>query len=525
MDSMVALALVGTARQSQAEILSGTPVDALFAELPKDEIERRLLLNAGATAIYRQAGAKAREIADLPEPAAAETLRVCPSGAVPLLSDLLRRSQQQPELLLEALARMSQRGLCFPYALLPQALGSTRNDIRATLAPVLGERGRWLSQFNSAWQWVAQQAYLPGQTDGLPHDSETIWQEGTLGQRSEILRRVRAFDPAQARTWLEGVWKQEKAEARHTLLSVLEIGLSADDEAFLEQALDDRSSSVRAAATALLARLPASAFASRMQARGTAMLKMVNGQLGLELPAEFGRDWERDGLSEKPPEKTGQRAWWLIQVLAAIHPTFWESHFNATPTELLQRLPAPPWQVTLVEGWSRAALTYGASSWSSALWAWWDEYRRTTPQKEQQDVSGITKRLLTSMPGPQAEEVMLNLLKASEHGPSDEWCGLLLYLPRPWSAEFAQVYLHIMRERYAIAVLEKLDTKSHPQNDAWLHNLTHLAMALPMAVFVQAATPWDVPEMSAWQANYIKQRLHELTDTVQIRQRIQKELV
>jgi hypothetical protein len=212
-------------------------------------------------------------------------------------------------------------------------------------------------------------------------------------------------------------------------------------------------------------------------------------------------------------------------VLAAIPPTFWEKHFNATPAELLQRLPAPPWQVTLVEGWSRAALTYHASGWSFALWSWWDEYQRITPKKEQQDVSGITKRLLTSMPGSQAEEIMLNLLKTSEQGPSEEWCGLLLYLPRPWSVEFAQIYLNIMRERYSLAALEKLDVKSHPHNDSWLHNLTHLAMALPMAAFAQAATPWEVPEKSAWQANYIRQRLQELTDTVQIRQRIQKELV
>ena len=526
MDSMVALALVGTARQSQAEILSGTPVDALCAELPKDEIERRLLLNAGATAIYRQAGVKAREIADLPEPAAAETLRVCPSSAVPLLSDLLRRSQQQPELLLEALTYMRQRGLGFPYSLLPQALGSTRNDIRAALAPVLGERGHWLSQFNSVWQWVAQQAYLPGQADGLPNDATTIWQEGTLGQRSEILRRVRTVNPAQARAWLEDVWKQEKAEARCKLLNVLVIGLSAEDEALLEKALDDRASSVRAEAVALLARLPESAFASRMQARGTAMLKVVNGQLGLELPAEFGRDWERDGLSEKPPEYLGQRAWWLIQVLSAIPPTFWESHFGATSTELLQRLPSPPWQATLVQGWTRAALTYHTSEWLSALWAWWSDDRRKDGKGKQSDgLADIAKNLLNALPGPQAEAVMLDLLKTSEHGPSVEWCELLPYLPRSWSVEFAQVYLNIMRERYTIAAFEKLDAKSHPQNDPWLHNLANLAMALPAAVFSQATKPWKVPELPNWQSTYTRQRLHELTETVHIRKKIQKELV
>jgi hypothetical protein len=529
MDSMVALALVGTARQSQAEILSGTPVDALFTEFPKDEIERRLLLNAGATAIYRQAGVKSHEIADIPEPAAAETLRVCPSSAVPLLSDLLRRSQQQPELLLEALAYMRQRGLGFPYSLLPQALGSTRNDIRAALAPVLGERGHWLSQFNSAWQWVAQQAYLPGQADGLPNDAATIWQEGTLGQRTEILRRVRAVDPAQARTWLEGIWKQEKAEARRTLLSVLESGLSADDEAFLEQALDDRASSVRAEAAALLARLPEAAFASRMQARGTAMLKMVNGQLGVELPAEFGRDWERDGLSEKPPEYLGQRAWWLIQVLGEIPPTFWESHFGMTPAELLQRLPSSPSDVTLVEGWARAAASYRTSDWLLALWNWWHGYYREIYQKQAEKVRSATfeilKGLLKSLPGPRAEAIMLDLLNQREKQPSGEWFELLVQLPRPWSAEFAQAYLNIIREHYSLSALEKNQSVEHLPTDLWLRHLQEIAVAWPVAILAEAAVPWEFPETSAWQMIYIRQRLQEFTETIQLRQRIQKELV
>lgn len=529
MEAMVALALVGTARQSQSEILSGTPVDALCTELPKDEIERRLLLNAGATAIYRRAGVKAREIADLPEPAAAETLRVCPSSVVPLLSELLRRSQQQPELLLEALARMRQQGLGFPYSLLPQALGSSRNDIRAALAPVLGERGHWLSQFNSAWQWVAQQACLPGQTDGLPNDAATIWQEGTLGQRSEILRRVRAVEPAQARAWLEGVWKQEKAEARCTFLKALEHGLSADDEAFLEQALDDRAGSVRAEAVALLARLPGSAWALRMQARGTKLLKMVNGQLVLKLPTEFGSDWVRDGLSEKPSEQTGQREWWLVQVLVAIPLTFWEAHFGAKPDELLQRLPAFPSDVTIVGSWARAAVGSHAPEWSSALWNWWYVYYREHCQKQAEKVRSATfeilKGLLESLAGPRAEAIMLDLLSQSEKRPAAEWFELLLQLPRPWSAELSQAYLNIIREHYSLAALEQIQSIERPPTDLWLSHLQEIAVALPLAALTEAAAPWKFPETSAWQMIYIRQRLQAFTETVQIRQRIYKELI
>ena len=90
--------------------------------------------------------------------------------------------------------------------------------------PVLGERGHWLSQFNQEWKWVNQ---LLLQTEKLlPANVETIWQEGTLDERSMILRNIREVDPARARDWLTEVWKEEKAETRTALLATLEVNFS-----------------------------------------------------------------------------------------------------------------------------------------------------------------------------------------------------------------------------------------------------------------------------------------------------------
>ncbi|HKV59149.1 MAG TPA: hypothetical protein VJO32_12745, partial [Ktedonobacteraceae bacterium] len=68
----VTTALVGTARQEQADTRIGTPVDTLVAELPAGEFERRLLLQAGAWAVYQQAGEIAEHLDEAPEPAPAE---------------------------------------------------------------------------------------------------------------------------------------------------------------------------------------------------------------------------------------------------------------------------------------------------------------------------------------------------------------------------------------------------------------------------------------------------------------------
>jgi hypothetical protein len=53
---IVTTALVGTARQENADIVTGTPVDTLVSTLSAGEFERQFLLQAGAWAIYRQAG-------------------------------------------------------------------------------------------------------------------------------------------------------------------------------------------------------------------------------------------------------------------------------------------------------------------------------------------------------------------------------------------------------------------------------------------------------------------------------------
>src|SRR5579883_3448634 len=236
MHSIVTIAMAGTSRQERVAFTSGTPVDELAAALPAEEVERSFLLSAGAWAIYRQAGTRAQTV-EAQEPAAQEVLRECSPEAALLISRLF--THEHMSLLTEALERMRQKGLRLPWCLLPQALNLTTNEVRAALAPVLGERGRWLSQFNSSWKWVNN--YLHTQEESLPAEAERIWQEGTAGQRLEILRRQRAVDPVLALSWLEEVWKQEKAEMRGDMIATLSIGLSAADEPFLEKALDDRS--------------------------------------------------------------------------------------------------------------------------------------------------------------------------------------------------------------------------------------------------------------------------------------------
>src|SRR5262249_1430344 len=146
-------------------------------------------------------------------------------------------------LLAEALARFNQVGYRLPHVLLPLALSRTPSDCRPAMALAVGERGRWLGQFNRQWAWVGET--LTDASDALPPDAEAIWEEGAQGQRVEILLRLRKVAPTRAREWLATVWKREKVDARVAFLETFEVGLSADDEEVLNVALGDKTERVR----------------------------------------------------------------------------------------------------------------------------------------------------------------------------------------------------------------------------------------------------------------------------------------
>ncbi len=519
MDSLVTTALVGLARQEKVDLSTGTPVDALLASLPDGEIERKFLLCAGARAIYCQAGKQAQQGPHLSEPAGPERLRPCSPGAALVLSRLL--AGEQTLLLPGALARMRQRGLRLSPHLLPQALNITSKETRAFLAPVLGERGRWLSQFNPSWRWV--QDFLPESEFSLPPDAETIWQEGPTARRAEILRRLRAVDPEKARAWLQEAWKQEKAETRSTLLETLEVGLSPNDEPFLEEALDDRSSGVRNMAAYLLTRLPNSALLQRMHQRAQSMIVRQEGKLVVEPPQKLEKDWLRDGIGEKPAQKISARSWWLLQVLSFIEPDFWESHLGAQPAELFKLLADDPWEMQVMEGWSKAALSYHASNWIIPLWNWWRAHYQQAVEKRLLTDYTYREQLLRQMPAPIVEQTMLTMLNAYNGKPDNDCWELLAEVPRPWSTEFARAYLQLLRQHCTV---KKITAESfNPYADPWINDLPSLGLTLPTSCFDEIAHLWELPDDQRWGIQYIRNQLNECTATIHMRQQIEEEII
>ncbi len=509
-------ALVGTARQEQADIATGAPVDTLIADLLAQEFERRLLLQAGAWATYRQAGEVAPHLDDIPAPAPEERLPVCSQSIARLLHSMLLGEHQ--DVLPTALHYLREAGLRLPHELLPQALSVGTTALRAAVFPVLGERGIWLSQFNPAWSWVKN--FLPGSNDELPDDAETIWQEGTTRQRCEILRRLRSIDAAKARAWLEGVWKQEKVEARLELIKAFQVGLSSEDEAFLEKALDDRAASVKTVVPAMLVRIPTSTFAQRMTSRADTILTNAEGKIKLKLPTAFDKAWLRDGIVEKPHVGVGERAWWMIQIIGCVLPSHWEEQFGLAPTALIAMAEADKFGASLIEAWSRAAQLFDAQPWIEPLWDWWQK------QSQKKKSSGTTTsdmrdELVKHMPAQLVESKVQHMMLHISPQENDDWESFLTELPVPWSSEFSENYLHMLRQHVASLTLNIRNY--YPYSDPWFSSLETAATRIPSTCFTAALAAWPLPEDDGWQRQQWQEQLQAFTNTLRIRQRLLEE--
>lgn len=271
------------------------------------------------------------------------------------LQTLMREALHEgPEYLLEPMFHaLDQAGQRLPHGLLVPALEQGRQsvELRAWLMPVLGERGRWLGSLNPPWRFAS----------GVQEraDPEVVWQEGSINQRVDLLTSERQTDPTQARARLEGSLKELSAKERVPMVQALAIGLAMEDEPLLEKLLNDRSKEVRESAARLLSALPDSAHSQRIAAWLRAMLTQDSkGEWQIEPPEEGLKDWERDGISIKPPSYIkGVKGWWLQQMVELSPLTFWMQALDKTPEQLWEWSKRRDWKTPLRQGWL-AALAY-----------------------------------------------------------------------------------------------------------------------------------------------------------------------
>jgi hypothetical protein len=333
--------------------------------------EENLWLSLAAHALWQRAGGQpdGAATAAAASPAGDEdALRPCPAQAEQALARLLLDTypQVRPEWL-----RLANAHRCrLPARLLPGVLdlGTAQRPLRALIEGVLGARGHWLAQQNPDWHWVGADT----------SDVQALWEEGNIEQRANALRDLRASDAASAMLALQATWASETPDHRATLLGCLAVGLGPADEAFLESALDDKRKEVRSVAQRLLASLPGSQLAQRMRARAVPLLRVErNGNathLLAEVPPERDKGMQRDGVGASLYPAMGEKSGWLVDILAAVPPTWWSSAFDTSPRSCLALAMASEFKHTLLLGWSSALQRSLQAGYDAGLHDWFTAF-------------------------------------------------------------------------------------------------------------------------------------------------------
>ncbi|MFJ2560195.1 MULTISPECIES: DUF5691 domain-containing protein [unclassified Streptomyces] len=378
-EGLVTSALLGTDRRMPpAEALApgkDAPVALLDAAALHTVRRRAGLLPATAAAPPPRAPHDGR--ARLPTAAERRLMRLLADRAAPTGGGGRRGTAPDlTELLPQWLAAANAHGYAVPAPLLPALLDAARarTDLRPQALAFAGPRALWLARLNPEWKFALRGAsggaVLPAAQD--PEAMRRLWEEGLFAERIALLSAVRARDAETARALLASTWPTERAEDRLMFLDSLRDGLTEADEPFLEQALSDRSRTVRSTAAELLSALPGSALAGRMASRAATCVGMDRtggGQvITVEAPHECDADMQHDGVVPAPPGGRGERSWWLGQLVEAAPLSGWPARLGGrTPEEIVALPVLDGWADELHAAWCRAAVRQGDARWSAAL--------------------------------------------------------------------------------------------------------------------------------------------------------------
>ncbi|MFN8490458.1 MAG: DUF5691 domain-containing protein [Caldilineaceae bacterium] len=354
-ERLVEQAIGGTGRNPEPLSVSTPAVSKLLPQLRAFDPETQFLHTAALLTQYRAAGlmlpqGKAAQITPCP----ADIRTVAAERAAAYLLQVLQ--QADLKLIGEWLTHAIARQWRVPVELWPALLDLARQQrqLLPALEPCLDERARWLMALNPTWQLAEVQKL-----------QETDWHEGYMQARLRFLEALRQAAPDQARELLAASWAQEPAKERAALLAKLQINLAAADASFLENCLNDRSEHVRTEAARLLCRLPDSALLKSLLAEISGYIQFKKGWLGkkleIKLPDSFQTTWARLGIKEKGDSEAGigQKAGWLVQLLAFVSPTAFARHQQVVIDELIRHTLSSDFADALWRGWLEGAATYG----------------------------------------------------------------------------------------------------------------------------------------------------------------------
>ncbi|RYD22848.1 MAG: hypothetical protein EOP88_06540 [Verrucomicrobiaceae bacterium] len=349
-DPLISMALLGTARLA---VLPPAPDpmlektwSAIASEDPADAVLQALALTR---AMYR-AGAGTQADRRPVAACAVDSDGIFSAAAVDTLSRMLRGEFR--ELLPEWMRLAAESGRVVPGRVLPELLAEASKDhsLRGQARQIAGGRGRWIAARHERFAWLLEDRVIQ---DGS-------WEDGTPGERIAWLREARGADAAVAMAAVASTWSGEDVAMREAVVRLVAGNPLESDEQWLEkEAMKDRRQEVRELAAAALAGLGDSAFrkraAERIMRHVKLQRKLLRRVITVEPPQVFDPAWTADGLKEKPPQGTGEKAWWLRQIAGMLPLDAWADLLGCGPADLFGLAVDGDWQDPLLSGWLDAA--------------------------------------------------------------------------------------------------------------------------------------------------------------------------
>lgn len=329
----------GAGPSGELKALSATAVLGIDRSGPDGETPGAVLTCAAVAGMRALAGRRCNANVQLIEACPAETRSAATASQSAILELLL--ASPDAALIQEWCLLARARGVRVPAGSVPALLDWwARQPSRSPeVFDATGACGVWLAGLNPVWR-------KPVAASEIPVDADEVWETGSSADRASLLLAVRRADPPRALAMVRATWDADGAEERRKFVEALGRDASAQDETFLESALDDRSKAVRREAARALTGLAGSALRARMRERAAGMIIIEKTKAGLlrreqlkiriEPPMEFDKAWERDGLEEQTASGKGMRAFWMVQVLSSTDLSTWTALSGVGPRELIE---------------------------------------------------------------------------------------------------------------------------------------------------------------------------------------------
>ncbi|PSL45516.1 hypothetical protein CLV51_104221 [Chitinophaga niastensis] len=359
-NNIINTALLGTAKKAaNSQGLSGPLQQAADKILAANTLDRedQLLQLAAVMYNYRQSGAQPETATVTPiAVCAAETKAYCTPQAIQVLHQVLETDSQQ--LLQQWLEYCIAANLLIPLVLLPGMLEKAyRNkSLRTMIAAVSGQRGEWLGQLNTDWNFSI-----------VAESIEEPWQNGTTAQRFEALQELRSTDPVMALNWLQETWPKENAAVKKELIAALSINISITDADWLETLLSEKSKQVKEAAIYLLKKITGSTLHENYRQVLVSAIQLHNNTVTCVFPEKIADEIFASGIEKLSSSKAiTDEAYILDQLIRSVHPAVWEKHFNRSPKEVLALFAQQPVLNPFIPALVNAILWFHDSQWALA---------------------------------------------------------------------------------------------------------------------------------------------------------------